>query len=387
MQDSSTVKGTPGFRHREIQEVATRADVGQTITSGYFKLSLNFEGYNDFLPENPSRTPPLVPTHTPSKPAKLHTLTPLAHPSNQPWDASADEVRDRLEELGNIGIVEVRRFGPTEQGAYMWRVTFDWERFVRRGNLPMLVVSEVALDVTWSAAGSPVVVTEKRRGTSGPTACIAGVCEYRVGGLMPFTSYQFRLRAHNHFGWSAYGGASKAIRTLQAAPPVTPAAPTASAEQVDRITVRLPAIPPAPVGTPPITMVEMQYQLADNTVGSWTNVPAVLPSATVATATGLQSSTDYRFRARMHNIEGPGPWSQPSGIITTKPAPPNPPVLQPTQLEGVGHDSVLLSWLPGAAQPSDPPVLYYQVQTRINQEGWFLVRHWLVVVSQNTGWL
>ena len=274
--DSDQVQGVPGVRHREVQLVKTRADAGQTITSGYFKLSLNHEGYNDFLPENPSRTPPLA------------------------WNAEASEVKEALEEFGNIGVVEVRRYGPDAQNAFTWKVTLDWERFVRRGNLPMLVVSDQALDVTWSAGGLPVVVTEERRGTTGPTICFTGVCDHRVGGLRPFTQYQFRVRAHNSVGWSAAAGASKVIRTLPSAPPVTPQAPLLSSAGVDSITVDLPAAPPAPEGTPPVLSIGVQYQEVSNTQGSWTSLPAQLAGSATATANGLQPSTEYVLQAVLH---------------------------------------------------------------------------------------
>lgn len=266
------MQGVPGVRHREVQLVTTRADTGQTINSGFFKLSLNYEGYNDFLPEKPSRTPPLA------------------------WNAEASDVKAALEGFGNIGVVEVRRWGPDAQGGFTWKVTLDWERFVRRGNLPMLVVSEDALGVTWSAGGRPVVVTEERRGTTGPTVCYTGVCEHRVGGLNPFTQYQFRVRAHNSVGWSAAAGASKVVRTLQSAPPVTPSAPTLASKSATSITVRVPAVPPAPPGTPLVTSVGVQYQQASNTQGSWTAVPVQPAGVSTVTISDLKSSTGFVVR-------------------------------------------------------------------------------------------
>jgi hypothetical protein len=52
-------------------------------------------------------------------------LTLLGHTTkNIPWDAAATTMKARLEELPNVGTVEVLREGPTPEGGYTWKTTF-----------------------------------------------------------------------------------------------------------------------------------------------------------------------------------------------------------------------------------------------------------------------
>ena len=81
----------------------------------------------------------------------------------------------------------------------------------------------------------------------------------------------------------------------------------------------------------------------------------------------------YRFRVRMTNAEGNGPWSRASATFRTQAVPPAPPRLLPVAVDNVGHDWVTLEWDPPSQPAGDPPVTSYQVQYRLNDEAWLLV--------------
>mmetsp|Transcript_24329 Transcript_24329/g.84535 ORF Transcript_24329/g.84535 Transcript_24329/m.84535 type:complete len:799 (-) Transcript_24329:2-2398(-) len=316
------------------------------------------------------------------------------------FDASEDEVKDALEFFDNIGVVEVRRFGPDEVGGYMWRVTLDWEMASPRGDLPMLHVSDVSLDAPWSSGGLSVVVREKRKGSTGPTFCVSGAtCEHRVGRLQPYTQYQLRVRARNTKGWGAWSPPSPVVLTARADVPATASAPVLSGEpDSDRIVLSLPDPPPLPPGTrEPLVAWQVQYQPVDAPSGMWWSLPKTDDAAAEAKiyaapgevtstyradaatvpAHGLAPSTAYRFRARAVNRFGAGGWSAPSAPISTAPGPPPAPVVATPPVSAVGDSWVELSWSPptdvlslpspaeGGQDARPVPVESYSVQYRV----------------------
>lgn len=379
------VKGIPGANHREIQEVVSRADPGESITSGYFRLSLNWdEGAdligpdNDFDPESATQTPHLA------------------------FDASEDDMKAALEFFDNIGVVEVRRYGPDEQGGYRWKVTLDWEMSAPRGDLPMLVVSDVKLDAQYTSGGSAVLVREVRKGTSGPSYCKSGdQCEHRIGALSPYTQYQFRVRARNPKGWSEWSAPSTVTRTSRTEVPATPNAPVLSGvPNAHRIVLELPDDPPRPSGdNEPLSAWQVQYQPVDGPPGMWYSLPTTdaaaeakvyaAPGEVSSTypanagtvpADGLAPSTQYRFRTRAVNRFGAGAWSAPSAVMSTAPGPPPAPIVHDPPFGAIGDTWVELSWDPPAEVVSLPatqvggqatrpvPVEKYAVQYRISDD-------------------
>ena len=227
-----------GKASREVQIIATRADNGQTITQGWFRLSFNYNNITQFDPQVKSQTDLI------------------------PFNATADQVRMALEGLDNCGVVEVRRYGPFAQNTFAWKVTLDWsipvgtgaEDYTQpigvtgtgygigspgatqpsgfgyigsslRGDLPMLVASQVELfDVTWLGGYDVVWVREYREGSLGPELC-EELCKHEVTSLKPGSQYQFRVRARNGEGWSEWSGSSDVIRTHTQQVPSTPDAP------------------------------------------------------------------------------------------------------------------------------------------------------------------
>ena len=119
-------------RTKEIQIIRTRADPGSIITSGSFRLNLNYDGVNDFD-------------------AETRTTTDWIS-----YDASASEMRDALGSLINIGNIKVTRgyqnsvglddSAPSERGEYQWFVTFSWNEENEEENFPELGVLEHTLN-------------------------------------------------------------------------------------------------------------------------------------------------------------------------------------------------------------------------------------------------
>ena len=199
---------------REVQLIATRADAGQFVTSGFFRMSLDYRGLTDIDPEQ-------------------HTQTQLI-----PFNASVDQMTAALEGISTIDVIEVRRYGPTSQNTYEWKVTLDWT--ARRGPLPLMIVSQqLQFDVTWNGGSHNVVwVRELTRGTLGPTFCDVN-CKHTVTGLSPGWQYQFRVRAHSAAGWGQWSGSSSIVTTPELAPPGTPNAPELVSAGPDWITLSL----------------------------------------------------------------------------------------------------------------------------------------------------
>lgn len=246
---------------REVQIVATRADYGQVIGSGFFKLTLN---YGNITEANP----------------QVESTTGLI-----PWNATEQEMAAALETLADIDLVEVRRYGPGPQNTYEWKITLDWrvivgaglpnggtiavtgsgtgygsigstqpsgfgsEAYTFRGPLPLLLASyEELFNVTWEGSYDTVWTRELRKGSLGPELCDT-YCTHNVTGLLPSTQYQFRVRAGSNSGWGDWSGPSNMIRTLSMLPPSTPDAPQLLTTTPNSIVLTLVCVcPPPPCG-------------------------------------------------------------------------------------------------------------------------------------------
>lgn len=253
-QDPDPSTGVVGEASREVQIVATRADYGQVIGAGWFRLALNYGNITELNPEVKSRTDLI------------------------PYNATEAQMQAALQALANIDIVEVRRYGPTPQNTYQWKITLDWRIPIGigagganntppigvtgtgagvgsfgawnpsgfgtvgssiRGKLPLLVAaSEELFDVTWQGGYHTVWVREARAGSTGPELCSV-TCSHVVNNLKPGTQYQFRVRALNGEGWSEWSGISEAVGTLPMTVPVTPNSPVFLSATSSSITLML----------------------------------------------------------------------------------------------------------------------------------------------------
>ena len=198
----------------EIQIITTRADVGEQISDGWFRLSLHHKGLNDFDPETATMT------------------------DRMPYNASALEVKYQLDMLANIQFkgttTHVTRSLVDAQGGYRWAVSFELgANTITRGeqmapydgtlpseDIPLLILQQETISATWTGGGQQVHLSEVRKGSVLGGACedtvpthagITGpdyenvfmgtpICKYTVTSLQTNTHYHFRVRAHNLIG-------------------------------------------------------------------------------------------------------------------------------------------------------------------------------------------
>jgi hypothetical protein len=261
--------------HHEIQTVTTRADVGQKIESGWFRLSLHARGMNDMDPESKTQTVRI------------------------PFNATAEEFKQALDSLDNLkfgGTTKhvTRSNTPDNQGGFTWTVSFDVGKIGmfedtskledgrlsdavfqndKHRNWPSLLVTETYFPgATYTGGGLHVNVATARVGTgvhsgggpdislafngdlhdaqAGLAACAhaghlgqsttnvnnqnanqggthAGVqgpsydqlrmafppsfCQMTIIGLSPYSSFQVRVRARNVHGWGVYSDVTDPI--------------------------------------------------------------------------------------------------------------------------------------------------------------------------------
>ena len=272
--------------HHEIQTVSTRADYGETINNGWFRLSMHARGMNDADPESRTQT------------------------TRIPWNATASEFKAALDALDNLRFAGTtkhvtRSATPSPQGGFTWTVSFDVGKIgmhsttsgtdeTRFGdkhrNWPSLLVTETYFPTaSWTGGGKHVAVTTARVGTGGSAqninkgfngdlhmgnaglaACAhaghvhtpsadgsgthagiegpdydsvkmafpASFCELTITGLTQFTSYQARVRARNVHGWGPYSDISDPIGiTKRGSPPLRPEAPRVTSRGAYSVTV------------------------------------------------------------------------------------------------------------------------------------------------------
>ena len=343
----------------EIQTVSTRADSGQTIADGWFRLSLMFKGASDFDPETATMTDPI------------------------PYNASAESVEYQLDQLVNLQFrgttTHVTRSLADAEGGYTWAIAFylgtnTVERMkqvlpqngvLAAEDIPMLVLQRETISAAWTGGGAQVHISERRKGSALGGACestfpthagVTGpnfdsvlmgtpVCEYTVGALVTHTHYQFRVRGHNAIGWGPYSGISEAVRTLRVLRPSTPKAPMLSSRNATGITVWAEPTGDLADGGEPITGWDFQYRRARSN-SQWRtfnsgSAQAISPYMDVvrgisATASGLSSDTPFEFRTRARNTVGYSPWSASSEAMSTLPGvadAPDAPIVHESSVE------------------------------------------------------
>ena len=175
---------------REIQTIQTRADTGETITTGTFRLSFSTQSIHVLDPNTVAVTVPIA------------------------YDANAIEVENALNDLENINDAQVSRTGPDAGGGYIWQVTFE-----SYGGTPFLSVYSSSLDgtpVPRLVASDQITIVQVQAGSdAAPTAC-RETCSHTVGTLQQDTEYTFRIRAKNErTEWSPWSVHSLPLRTCR----------------------------------------------------------------------------------------------------------------------------------------------------------------------------
>ncbi|TMW61968.1 hypothetical protein Poli38472_009461 [Pythium oligandrum] len=193
---STAITGTsvpPDGRSRldlhEKQLILTRADAGETINDGFFRLTMSHAG-------------------TSSLDMHQHTITPPI-----PFDATETQMKTALETLDVVSNVQVFRRALTTPGAYEWTVLFDPppSSSSDHGNLPLLVMYSEAISAVYSGPGDQIAIQSLREGTRNPVMCVES-CIFKVYELPVGQALSFRVRARFINGkWSAWQTSSSSL--------------------------------------------------------------------------------------------------------------------------------------------------------------------------------
>lgn len=186
--------GRPRTDLHEKQLVFTRADAGETINDGFFRLAMSYAGVSALDVQQHSITPPIA------------------------FDASEAQVKAALESLDVISNVQVFRRA-LAAGAYEWTVLFDPHGFstfadrVDHGQLPLLSLYTETISAAWTGGGDQIAIQTLRDGRLDHITC-SDLCVFDALNLPTGPSYAFRVRAlYSTMGWSEWSQATTPLVT------------------------------------------------------------------------------------------------------------------------------------------------------------------------------
>ncbi|KAJ0402836.1 hypothetical protein P43SY_007378 [Pythium insidiosum] len=317
---------------RERQRIFTRADAGQSITDGAFRLSLSFAGTSSLDMHQRVVTPPI------------------------PFNASEAALQAALESLDVVSRVQVFRssLAAVTPGAYEWVVLFDppASSVDDRGDLPLLALYSESISAAYSGAGAQVAVEGARDAQLEAVVCV-DECQFIAEGLaMAGQTLSFRVRAqHQSQRWSDWSVASAPLSVPSIRVPSAPRAPELLAAPSNRLVVQW----FGPQDPSVLTVQSFHLQQRCQGERAWLTVrrdvpPAALATApTVAASLPLAANTTCEFRVAATNAHGDGPFSAPSSLFTTAMDAPDAP-----QALTVRRDPLRLTWrAPSDAQAFD----------------------------------
>lgn len=175
----------------EKQRIFTRADAGQSIADGFFRLTLSYAGFSVLD-------------------VRQRTITPQI-----PFDASEQQMKAALESLDVISSVQVfRSDSPTTPGGYEWTILFDppLSSRIDRGELPLLVLYTETVSAVWSGPGDQVAIQSLREAELDQVVC-SSECSYDAMKLPSGQALAFRIRARfTRLGWSEWSQTSVALQ-------------------------------------------------------------------------------------------------------------------------------------------------------------------------------
>ncbi|DAZ95658.1 TPA: hypothetical protein N0F65_002455 [Lagenidium giganteum] len=346
---TGTIASTRMDRH-EKQVVWTRADAGQTIADGFFRLTLIYAGRN------------LLDMHQ-------RTITPQIS-----FDASEAVMKAALESIETITNVQVNRTGPSSDGGYQWTILFDPHnsdvKSLDHGALPMLVLYQESITAQWSGPGDQVTAEEIRRGEVQPVMCPTR-CWFGARGLLAGVAYAFRTRAlYATMGWSAWSRASDAVQTPSTVVPRVPLVPEQLQASISFITVRW-RMPVSDIDQVfPVLAFHLQQKCDQDLVwqDAQTNVTPGQTDLSVASSTWLPPNTSCVFRVRAQNANGWGTFSAASMAMSTPAAPPS----APRGLR-ILRNPLRLVWMPPMSSGGSA-IVRYEVQLRaVESSTWTLL--------------
>ena len=225
-------------------------------------------------------------------------------------------------------------------------------------NLTASAASESQIDLTWSASTDNVGVTGYQvlrcQGTScTPSTVVTTVSgtTYSNTGLLPSTSYRYRVRATDAAGnLSSYSNTASAT-TLDTTPPTAPSNLTASAASGTQINLAWTA------STDNVGVTGYQVERCQG-AGCSNFAQVGTSSGTTYNNTGLQDATTYSYRVRATDAAGNlSSYSNTASATTPDATPPTPP--SGLTASAVSDSQINLAW---TASTDNVGVTGYQVE-------------------------
>ncbi|KAG3159537.1 hypothetical protein PI124_g13421 [Phytophthora idaei] len=298
------------------QRIFTRADAGETISDGYFRLTLSYEGSSQSLMGGRATAGVVTP--------------PIA------FDASADTMKAAIESLEQITKVQVLRNALDANGAFEWVILFDIVAYDGEDPLPLLSLYVETLSAQWTGDGDQVAVQYLRMAPSSPDQhrrICSDECSYEVTGLQTGRAFTFRVRAQYSYdiGWSSWSASSEPLEIPATRLPRAPSAPEFLAATTSHVTIswrmRRELTQENGIFAKelfPVTSFHAQQQ-CDSEIG-WTTIrERVTPGfsgnsdifSTVVASLERPPGSTCVFRVAATNVNGQGPYSLASAKFTT----------------------------------------------------------------------
>ncbi|CEG37590.1 Kelch repeat-containing proteins [Plasmopara halstedii] len=293
--------GTQMTSQSPKQRVYTRADAGETINNGAFRLMLN------------------------------GIVTPWI-----PFDATVDIMKLALESLEQILAVQVLRHELDTPGSFEWIIIFEHVRYNSEEPLPLLKLYTETMTAQWTGSGDQVAIEYLRKSPSFPEKnrrMCSDVCNLEVSELQTGTTLSFRVRALFSYdiGWTAWSTSTKVLKIPATRLPRAPSAPTLLAASSTQLTISWRMFRDVNIDNDvlttrlfPVTNFQVQQQ-CDSEIG-WTNISErVKPHfrdssatfSTVAASLRRAPGSTCVFRVAAINDNGIGPYSMSSTPFTT----------------------------------------------------------------------
>ncbi|KAI9979685.1 hypothetical protein PInf_028085 [Phytophthora infestans] len=308
--------GAQATEHVPKQRIFTRADDGESINDGYFRLSLSYEGSSPSILRGRATAGVVTP--------------PIA------FDASADAMKTAIESLEQVTQVQVERNALDADGAFEWIILFDLVAYDGEDPLPLLSLYTETVSAQWTGDGDQVAVQYLRMAPSSPGRhgrICSDECSYQVTGLQTGRAFSFRVRAQYSYaiGWSSWSASSEPLEIPATPVPRAPSTPELLAATTSHVTIswRMRRELTQENGIFareffPVTSFQAQ-QHRDSEIG-WTTISERIPPGfsdnsdtfvTVVASLERPPGSTCEFRVAATNANGQGPFSLPSAKFTT----------------------------------------------------------------------
>jgi hypothetical protein len=186
------------------------------------------------------------------------------------------------------------------------------------GALSAQAVSSTEVALTWQDNSSNETAFRVERLVGGAWQEILtvgiNVTSVRSGGLAPSTAYQFRVRAGNAVGTSAYSNAVQ-VSTLAAPAPPPPPPPVTAPAAPTKLTLRWLGNGTVEASWRDNSNNETQFTVERMVNGVYQASATVGANVTTALAGSLKSRASYTFRVRVANASG-STYGSPANINT-----------------------------------------------------------------------